>query len=169
MENYVNTYLLRETAFVLVAAFAASFIFSIRWRAQRGVARPTTDRSSLAAYAGICVPLAAIAFATGYLTGFSREPAVTATIPAILTLLGGIFVYMTTTHPGDRGPMALGVVFFALVLIFTTNYYSSVRQRELMKRLVLLSEEEKLVRTRRANMDLPTDFPDWIMGGELGK
>jgi hypothetical protein len=165
----INLYLLREAAFVLLVALAASFVFSIRWREKRGAARPVLDVSRFAGYAGVCLPLTAIAFATGYLTGFSREPAVTATIPAILTLLGGVFAYAVAAHPGTRGPMALGVVLFSLVLIFTTNYYSGVRERELMKRLVLLSEQEKLIRTRRANMDLPEDFPQWITHGEFPK
>lgn len=33
-------------------------------------------------------------------------------------------------------------------------------------RLLLLSEQEKMITTRRANMNLQTDFPAWMLTGE---
>ena len=166
MDKYINLYLLREAAAALILAFAVSLVCSIRWSRPNGAVRPTARGSDLMAYAGICVPLTAIAFATGFLTGFSRQPAVTATIPAILTLLGGIFAYVTAARPSANGPIAVGVVLFSMVLIFSTNYYSSVREDERVKRLLILSEQERVVRFRRENMDLPEEFPDWILFGE---
>jgi hypothetical protein len=166
MADYVNPSLFWEAITVLIVALLVSLALSIRRRSDGRVSRLALSGSDFAAYAGICGPLATIAFATGFLTGFSRQPAVTAAIPAILTLLGGIFAYIAAAHPAARAPMAAGVVLFSIVLVVSTNFYSSVREGERMKRLLMLSEQERLVRIRRENMDLPPEFPSWILSGE---
>jgi hypothetical protein len=169
MDSGVNLILLRDGLITLAIVAALTLVCAIRWSKVGGTTRVGFSPEAWVAFVGVCVPLAAIAFATGYLTGFSRQPAVTATIPAILTLLGGVFAYVSAAHPNSRGPMAAGIVMFALILVLTTNYYSTVRETERVKRLLILAEQEKVIHVRRKNMDLPDDFPDWILSGEAPK
>lgn len=158
--------ILREFATSIAIAAFFSLMFSIRRITIGRVTRLAISWDVFVPAASIAIPLAAVAFVTGYLTGLSRQPAVTATIPAILTLVGGIFVYITASHPAARASMGIAIVVFATVLVLSTNYYSFIRESERIPRLLLLSEHEKIIRTRRHNMDLPADFPEWILSGE---
>ena len=61
------------------------------------------------------LPMSVIAIMAGFLTGASREPAVDALVPAALTLLGGLAMYMV-----GKGRLRGQVVGFA-VLVFSIN------------------------------------------------
>ncbi|SDB16600.1 hypothetical protein [Bauldia litoralis] len=166
MFGEIGGHLLSQAAAAILASILLSFLFSIRLVPINGVTRLSFARDRFLAFAGIAVPLAVVAFATGYLTGLSRQPAVTATIPAVLTLIGGVFAYVSAARPEARAPMGLGIILFALILVLSTNYYSAARESGRLGRLLLLSEQEKMITTRRANMNLQTDFPAWMLTGE---
>jgi len=61
------------------------------------------------------LPMSVIAMMAGFLTGASREPAVDALVPATLTLLGGLAMYMV-----GKGSLRGQVVGFAM-LVFSIN------------------------------------------------
>ncbi|HET7717411.1 MAG TPA: hypothetical protein VFK86_17455 [Bauldia sp.] len=169
MDEGLNFALLRDALITLAVVAAVAFVLSIRRSTVDGTMRIGVSGTAWLTFLGVCAPLAAIAFATGYLTGFSRQPAVTATIPAILTLFGVVFAYVSEMNPTSRGPLATGIVLFALILVLTTNYYATVRETERVKRLLVLSEQERIIKVRRENIGLDKDPPNWMLPGEMGK
>jgi len=65
---------------------------------------------------------------TGWLTGNSRDPAVNAVVPAMLTFVGGLFTYLAFQQPtGDRPTLlasctlALALPFFVGTLLGSAN------------------------------------------------
>ena len=103
-----------------------------------------------------------LGFVVGDLTGQSREPAVAATIGALLTLLGGALVYLLGEHgPAKQVFVSAAVCVMALSLFFGTNWGSVLReQAELKKqsaryRFNIEQEDFKLHLMRKA-----AHFPD---------
>ena len=69
-----------------------------------------------------------LGFVTGKILGNSREAAVGTVIPAILTLLGGITVYVIGVKgPRVQGPVSAMVLCFALSLFFGSHFGAQLR------------------------------------------
>jgi len=156
----------RELGTLIVAVIVLCGIFSIR---PVPVGGGTALRLSPLAFGKnllVSLPLAIIGWASGYLTGLSREPAAAAAIPAILTLAGSLFAYLSLKRLQDAPYIALGASVFAITVVMSTAQYSAAREGERFTRLLVLSEQERIVRTRRANMDLPPDIAPWITGDQ---
>jgi hypothetical protein len=109
-------------------------------------------------------PFASLAIVAGFLTGVSRVPVVAALIPAILTLLGSLGVYLFAT--GHRmAIIATSSIFcFSALLLFGTIVGSlerelyEVRQNSLEKKMRDVDIEFS-VRQYRKGLGLPLDVP----------
>lgn len=64
---------------------------------------------------------------TGYLTGLSRQPAVSAVLPAVLSLFGGLAVYLIGTDQSKRLAVSLAVLAFATSLVLATSWGAAIR------------------------------------------
>lgn len=65
---------------------------------------------------------------TGYLTGFSRESAVGAVLPSVLSLFGGLAVFLIGKNKESRIITSLAVLSFAISLVLGTSWGSIMRQ-----------------------------------------
>ena len=64
----------------------------------------------------------------GYLTGFSRSPAVGAVLPAVLSLVGGLAVFLIGKDPSVRVAVSLSVLIFATGLLLGATWGAVMRQ-----------------------------------------
>ena len=64
----------------------------------------------------------------GYLTGFSREPAVGAVLPAVLSLMGAVAVFLVGKNVASRMVVSLSVLIFSISLVFGTSWGAVMRQ-----------------------------------------
>jgi hypothetical protein len=65
---------------------------------------------------------------TGYLTGFSRESVVGAVLPSVLSLFGGLAVFLIGKNKESRIITSLAVLSFAISLVLGTSWSSIMRQ-----------------------------------------
>ncbi len=93
----------------------------------------------------------------GYLTGISREPAVTAVVPASLTLISGIGLFLLSKNSFGRNSYysIFAVLNFSIALLFgsllgagervvSSNHLNSMEyQRKLIEREFLLETYKK--------------------------
>jgi hypothetical protein len=114
---------------------------------------------------GYSIPIVSLAFVAGYLTGISRSPAVGAVVPAVLTMIGAlnVFVFGVMKSTGETR-IAVGYTVFLFATLFfygvqTGAYWREYGQEE---RLRILSKQESGIRNFRKNMGLPEDPPSWI-------
>lgn len=112
---------------------------------------------------GSCIPLASIAAVSGYLTAMSREPAVTAVIPGILTLLGGISIYIISRRTREFLIVSNVVFVFSFTFLISVAYGSYVRETGLISRMIYLTEQERSLRIYRQNRGLPEEIPEWML------
>lgn len=76
----------------------------------------------------ILLSFSSLGMATGYLTGLSRESAVGDVIPATLSLIGGLSIYMIGKNKESRIPVSLSVLVFSVCLILGTSWGAVLRQ-----------------------------------------
>jgi uncharacterized membrane protein (UPF0136 family) len=108
----------------------------------------------------VIVPIALIAYIAGYLTGSSGSPAIGNLIPAVLTFIGGLNVYLFGAKHEYRALSLFGIFLFAIVLFYGAldGGYARVAQCE---DYVTLSEHEREINVLRQNFDLPTLPATW--------
>jgi hypothetical protein len=121
----------------------------------------------LALYAGVGLPIALIGYATGFLTGISRNSAaVGSLLPAVLALIAGVSVYVFGTENKYRF-----VVGYCVCLLIVSLFYGTERgafDREYFReaRLRTMFEMERRLQNYRANRKLPEKAADWLLLGE---
>ena len=146
-----------------LCCFGLSLIFAIVLRA---VSSERRFIDVLAYYFLFSLPIALIAFCAGDLTGLSRSPAVGSVLPAVLTILAGLNVYVFGSD--NRYKIVVGysafVFIFSLFLGIEVGSFNRETARE--GYLKYLSEQEFRVRTFRKNLSLPEDVPSWISGSD---
>ena len=69
-----------------------------------------------------------LGLATGYLTGFSRAPAVGAVLPAVLSLMAGLGAFIIGKHSEGRVIVSLCILTFSLSLVLATGWGAAMRQ-----------------------------------------
>ena len=69
-----------------------------------------------------------LGLATGYLTGFSRESAVGAVLPSVLSLFGGLSIFLIGKNQESRIITSLAVLSFAICLVLGTSWGAIMRQ-----------------------------------------
>lgn len=65
---------------------------------------------------------------SGYLTGFSRVPAVGAVLPAALSVVAGLAVFMLGKDKAIRALVSLSVLIFSTSLVLGTTWGAAMRQ-----------------------------------------
>lgn len=72
--------------------------------------------------------MALLGMTAGQLTGQSREPAVGAVIPAVLTFIGGLLIYIITTkNEKFQSLVSITIISFSLTLLVGTFWGSQLR------------------------------------------
>jgi len=97
---------------------------------------------------------------TGYLTGFSRESAVGAVLPAVLSLMGGLLVFLVGQNKESRGVVSMSMFIFAVTLLIGTGWGAIMRDtyEKFQKSELYLQQEafiESEVNKFRKSRDLP--------------
>lgn len=98
----------------------------------------------------------------GYLTGFSRSPAVGAVLPAVLSLVAGLAVFLMGKDAASRAIVSLSVLIFSISLVLGTSWGAVMRQtaddyamsEPVLKQRALVEAE---VREFREALGLPPD------------
>jgi len=108
------------------------------------------------------LPVALIAFLASDLTGLSRSPAVGSVLPAVLTLLAGLIVYVFGSD--NRFKLVVGYSAFIFVFTLFIGIQSGSYRRETEREAYLkyLSEQEYRITAFRKNLGLPDEMPGWI-------
>lgn len=96
----------------------------------------------------------------GYLTGNSRESAVGAVLPAVLSFIGGLAVFLIGKDKAHKTTVSLSVLTFSLSLLLGTSWGSIMRDmsEEYKKSEIYLKQRafiEAEVRDFRQSLDLP--------------
>jgi lysylphosphatidylglycerol synthetase-like protein (DUF2156 family) len=119
--------------------------------------RPQQDRADVA---WLLAAFSLLGLVTGYLTGFSREPVVGAVLPAALSLIGGMAVFMIGKDASSRQAVSLSVFIFTLGLVLGTGWGAVMREtaedylnsEHYLKRRALAEDE---IRQFREALGLP--------------
>ena len=90
-----------------------------------GIVRPKEGRRELVL---VLAAFSMLGLVTGYLTGFSRSPAVGAVLPAVLSLVGGMAIFMMGKDAANRMIVSLSVLIFSISLVIGTGWGSTMRQ-----------------------------------------
>ena len=115
------------------------------------------------------LPLAAfllLGLVAGYLTGLSRESAVGAVVPAVLSLMGAVSAVLIgkTDNPRTSGRVSALILLLSLGLLIGTTWGSAMRQAVMdfeasESELVRKSHVEMKVREFREAIGLPPEMP----------
>jgi hypothetical protein len=87
-------------------------------------------------------------------------------VPAVLTLVGGLHIYLFGVEAKNRIVVGYCVFLFSLFLFYGVQEGAIQREYERADRLERLSEQEKQIRMYRLNLGLPEEVPNWITTGE---
>lgn len=102
-------------------------------------------------YAFAYFAFALVGGVTGHLTGLSREPAVGAVLPAVLSLIGGFSIYIATTKEQSRALLIPSVIALSLCVLTGAfwganeriTWQNSVDQAVLQNRLETLKRQAR--------------------------
>lgn len=89
------------------------------------IVRPKEGRRELVF---VLAAFSMLGLVTGYLTGFSRSPAVGAVLPAVLSLVAGMAVFLMGKDAASRMIVALSVLIFSISLVIGTGWGATMRE-----------------------------------------
>ena len=108
------------------------------------------------------LPVMGLGACVGYLMSLSREPAVSATIPAVLSLVGGLLIYVYSLDNIRKSIVAgTATVVFTLNLMLGSAFGSYLRETGRTERMLYAVEQERKIRNYRESRGLPADIPTW--------
>lgn len=112
----------------------------------------------------VVLAFASLGIVTGLLAGFSRTSAMGAVLPAVLSLVGGLGIYLVGAEKADQGLVATCVIALSLNLLLGTLWGATLRddfEREstsaMAGKRAALAEVE--VREFRRELGLPDSPP----------
>jgi hypothetical protein len=76
----------------------------------------------------VLLAFSVLGIVTGYQTGFSRESAVGAVLPSVLSLFGGLSIFLIGKNQESRIITSLAVLSFAICLVLGTSWGAIMRQ-----------------------------------------
>jgi hypothetical protein len=100
------------------------------------------------------------------LSGLSRAEAVTAVIPAALTLIGVVAVYVFSTEGGSKPQVGFSIAVFVVALFAGAQNGALRRQEGGEYRLKEAFSREFRMRNFRKNLGLPEYIPAWVVRDE---
>ena len=86
--------------------------------------RPAKERVD---FVIIIMAFSMLGLVSGYLTAFSRAPAVGAVLPAVLSLIGGLAVFLVGKEDVNRRMVGLSVLVFSTCLLLGTGWGGVMR------------------------------------------
>lgn len=90
-----------------------------------GIVRPQEGKRELIL---LLAAFSMLGLVAGYLTGFSRSPAVVAVLPAVLSLVAGLSVFLMEKDAASRVIVSLSVLIFSTSLVIGTSWGAVMRQ-----------------------------------------
>jgi len=101
-----------------------------------------------------------VGMVTGYLAGFSRAPALGTVLPAVLSLIGGLVVYLIGKNAESRFIVSISMFVFSLTLLMGAEWGAVMRAtaEEIEKSEMHLKHQafiEAEVNKFRKKLDLP--------------
>jgi peptidoglycan/LPS O-acetylase OafA/YrhL len=100
----------------LAALFVSALICTLSWK-----------REGLKERFVVLASFAMLGLVTGYLTGFSRTPAVGAVLPAVLSLLGGVTAFILGRSRESRLLVGSMLFVFSLTLVIGSSWGAIMR------------------------------------------
>src|SRR5690606_19935306 len=92
------------------------------------------------------LPLMALGIVVGYLSSISREPAIGDTLPAVLTLAGGLTVYVYSLDSVRKSLIAgISLLVFTINLICGSAYGAYIRETGKLERMLYAVEQERQI------------------------
>ncbi|MGD9851837.1 MAG: hypothetical protein AB7T38_11260 [Nitrospirales bacterium] len=91
----------------------------------------------------VLLAFAMLGIVTGYLTGFSRTPAIGAVVPAVLSLMGGLVVFLIGKNVESRSMICWAIFVFSFTLLVGSGWGAVMRgvhDNELMRQKSNLDE-----------------------------
>src|SRR4051812_11671704 len=88
-------------------------------------------------YGGFGIPVGAVAYGAGVLTGLSRSPAVGSVMPAVLAMIAGLSVYVFGTE--NRYKVLVGYSVSVLIFMLFFGIETGALNREEQREAYLLS------------------------------
>ncbi|MDE2364644.1 MAG: hypothetical protein KGM42_18360 [Hyphomicrobiales bacterium] len=120
-------------------------------------------RQAYVLYFACGFPVALAGYSAGFLTGISRAPAVGSLLPAILSLVGGVAVYVFGSENKNRILVGFCVCVLIAHVFLGLQFGALERETGRVGRLMKLSEQEKVIRNYRKLRELPGDLPTWLL------
>lgn len=81
---------------------------------------------------------------SGYLTGFSREPAMSALIPSVLSFMSGILLFLITKGKNSTA-VSLSVVVFSFLLMLGAQWGSVMRHSSSTPEAMLIEKQQEIL------------------------
>jgi hypothetical protein len=156
------SYTLRISLLATIVALGGSLVLSL----PAGTGYNLRLKETFIFLAPYSLGVSIIAFFAGFLTGASRSAAIGDLIPALFTLLGGLFVYVFSTSNSHKGVVSFCIVLFSIMLFYGIQDGSTVRETTRELRFNALNEQELRIKRDRRNLGLPEDPPAWLTGTE---
>jgi hypothetical protein len=155
-----------EALFLLSLATVLACLFAAIGGLIRYTTRPPGSTVSvlwlmrMGIFAG--VPFSIIGMTSGYLTGLSRVGAISALVPAALTLVGGVAVYLFGKGGKPALLAAFAVVDFSVLML--VGALIGAREREdpedVLNYKILKLKQEFVIHQYRQGFDLPEASPE---------
>jgi hypothetical protein len=156
-----------DTASIISLGILLSFIFSIiaasltKFLIYRS--EPYSYVKLVGEFCIVAVPFSITGIVSGFLTGISRAPAVTALIPAILTIFGGFIVYLIFKGMQTAIVSGISITVFSASLLLGTIFGSLERQqfdeyKNSLSEKLREVEHELAIKTYRRSFGLPDEI-----------
>jgi hypothetical protein len=121
------------------------------------IARPKSEQKE---FIVVIAAFTMLGIIVGYLTAFSRQSAIGAVLPAVLSLMGALAVFLVGKDKSSRLVVGLSVLAFSLSLLLGTTWGSVMRSiaEEYKSSEVYLKQQafiESQVRDFRESLDVP--------------
>ena len=158
-----------DTIFIIAIEIALSIIFSVIATLLTKLLIPKFKLHSYSQLIGefciIAIPFGITGIVAGFLTGVSRSPAVTALIPAILTIFGGSIVYLISQGMQTAILAGISITVFSTSLLLGTIFGSLERQqfdvsKNSLSEKLRAVEHELAVKTYRKSLGLPEEIKE---------
>jgi hypothetical protein len=121
--------------------------------------RPKEDRN---AHFLAVAAFALLGLVTGFLAGFSRQPAIGAVLPAVLSLVGGLSIYLIGARKVSTGFVGVCVIALSLDLLLGATWGAGAREAyEDAQKSAGHGKQEALVEAEIRDFRRALDLPDY--------
>lgn len=108
-------------AIVVLLAFAAALLVCKKNKTSEDIKKQKREIFL------VVLAFSSLGMVTGYLTGFSRESVVGAVLPAVLSLMGGLMIFLIGKSKESREIVSISMFIFSITLLLGTGWGSVMR------------------------------------------